>query len=146
MYRIQKYKISYVKETGVPAEPRTIAHKKDVEEFAKKQLSEHPFESVLVIALDNRNKITGYTRTEGTANQCVVYPREVFSFLFSCGATSFVIAHNHPGGGTNPSEADWMLTKRLKNAGDNLDIHMHDHLLITEENCVSMREQTRWNQ
>jgi len=146
MYRVQKYKIFYVKETGVPVESRQISHKRDVQEFALKQLQEHPFESVLIVALDSRNKIIGYTRTEGTVNQCAVYPREVFSFLFSCGAAAFIMVHNHPGGGTNPSEADWALTKKLKNAGDGLDIPMHDHLIVSDDQCVSFREMVRWGE
>ena len=139
MYRVQKYKISYVRETGTPVEPRLIKHRKDVEEFAQKQLAEHPIEGVIIVALDNRNKITGYTRTEGTINQCAVYPREVFSFLMSCGAASFVIAHNHPGGSLWPSEPDWALTEKLQQGGKCLDIPLHDHIIVSEVGSYSLR-------
>jgi len=142
-YTVQKYRLSYVKE------PTTINRIKvcsraDVQDFCKQYLSPLPIEKVCIIGLDNGNNIIGYEAFEGATNQCVVYPSSVFRFLLSAAATSFIIAHNHPGGSTNPSEADWKITERLQNAGKMLEIPLLDHLIITENDSVSLRECSRW--
>jgi DNA repair protein RadC len=83
-------------------------------------------------------------KPERKANQCAVYPTNVFRFLLTSGAASFILAHNHPGGSSHASEADWKLTERLKKAGELLDLPLLDHILITETACISLRESSRW--
>lgn len=97
-----------------------------------------------IVALDNGNNIIGYEALEGATNQCAVYPSNVFRFLLGSGASSFIVAHNHPGGSNCASEADWNITERLKKAGDLLEIPLLDHLIVTENDCVSLRESRRW--
>jgi DNA repair protein RadC len=81
---------------------------------------------------------------EGTINQAAIFPREVFGFLFSCAAAYFLIGHNHPGGSTSPSEEDWKITKKLYEIGKNIGITMVDHIIIADDNVVSLRESIRW--
>jgi DNA repair protein RadC len=52
-----------------------------------------------------------------------------------------ILAHNHPSGSLNPSEADKNLTKKLKIAGENLDIKVLDHLIITENTYFSFADE-----
>jgi DNA repair protein RadC len=141
---VQKYKLSYVKEAA-PIAPRQILNKSDVVEFCKKYLSQLPIENVCIIALDTGNNIIGFEAFEGATNQCAVYPANCFRFLLCAGASGFIIAHNHPGQNTHASEADWNITERLKNAGKLLEIPLLDHIIVTEEKHVSMRENSRWN-
>jgi DNA repair protein RadC len=126
-------------------EERIISHRKDAEEFFRKYLKDNPVEIFCVVALNNRNSIIGFITNEGSTNQCATYPSNIFRFLLSSGASSFIIAHNHPGGGTNPSESDWILTERLFKAGALLDLPLVDHLIITEMDAVAMREMARWS-
>ena len=143
MYTVQKYKLSYVKED--PSFPsHKIVNKSDVTDFCKKFLSDIPVENVCIIALDNSNSIIGFDAIEGATNQCAVYPSNCFRFLLSAGASSFIVAHNHPGGTTAASHADWTITKRLKDAGSLLDIPLLDHLIVTEDTVVSLRENSKW--
>src|SRR5664279_2089708 len=142
-YTVQKYRLSYVKEP-TPIKIK-VCSRADVRDFCKQYLSPLPIEKVCIIGLDNGNNIIGYEAFEGATNQCVVYPSVVFRFLLSTAASSFIIAHNHPGGNTNPSEADWKITERLQNAGKMLEIPLLDHLIITENDSVSLREHSRWS-
>jgi DNA repair protein RadC len=142
-YSIQKFKLAYVKE-NTSLNKFSISRKDDVTSFCKSMLSSLPLENVCIIALDTGNNIIGFDSVEGATNQCALYPANVFRFLLSAAASSFIIAHNHPGGSTNPSQADWNITERLKSAGELLDVPLIDHLIITESKCVSLRESTKW--
>lgn len=143
-YRIQKYRISWVREKTEP-ERVTISNRNDVIAFICTYLHDRPFESCIFIALNASNKIIGFMTFEGSGNQCAVYPSQVFSFLTSCGATCFIMAHNHPGGTPSASEADWEITLRLKNAGKLLDLPLLDSVILAEDSTVSLRESLRWN-
>jgi DNA repair protein RadC len=143
-YSVQKYKLSYFKE-NVSLDNSLIISQNDVLDFCKKHLSSVPLENVIILALDNGNRIIGYDCVEGATNQCALYPANVFRFLLSAAASSFIIAHNHPGGSLNASEADWSITERLKEAGKLLEVPLLDHLIITENSHVSLQNSHRWN-
>ncbi len=143
-YKVQKFRLSYTKEPSSTVSCR-ISKKDDVVEFCKKYLSESPIEIVCIIALDNGNNIIGFEEVRGATNQCAVYPANCFRFLLCAGASSFVLAHNHPGNSVQASEADWNITERLKEAGKLLEIPLLDHIIITETSSVSLRETSRWD-
>jgi DNA repair protein RadC len=143
-YTVQKYRLTYVKERSNFNRIK-ICNRADVTDFCKQYLSPIPVENVCIIALDNGNNIIGYDTIEGATNQCAVYPSNVFRFLLSAAATSFIISHNHPAGSTRPSEADWQITERLQSIGKMLEIPLLDHIIITENDCVSLRDSSRWN-
>jgi len=142
-YAVQKYRLTYVKENSSFNRIR-ISSRTDVADFCTQYLSPLPVENVCIIALDTGNNIIGYEALEGATNQCAVYPTNVFRFLLTSGAASFILAHNHPGGSSHASEADWKLTERLKKAGELLDLPLLDHILITETACISLRNCGRW--
>jgi DNA repair protein RadC len=141
---VQKYRLSYVKEKTSPIASRKILNKSDVGEFCNAYLSQLPIENVCIIALDTGNNIIGFEAVEGATNQCAVYPANCFRFLLCAGASGFIIAHNHPAGSTNASEADWNITERLKNAGKLLEIPLLDHIIVTETRQISLRDCSRW--
>lgn len=66
----------------------------------------------------------------GTANSCVVHPREVFRWAVSKGSISLIIAHNHPSGEVDPSTEDKQITAKLKEGGEILGIKLVDHIII----------------
>jgi DNA repair protein RadC len=143
-YRIQKYRIDVVREHYPDKYRVMVANQRDVGEFCKKFLADMPFEYVVIVAMDNGDRIIGFQAVEGATNQCALYPQNTFLFLLSAGAASFILAHNHPGGSKTPSGADWDIVTKLFNAGKLLNVTMHDSLIISDEDTVSMREMSRW--
>lgn len=96
----------------------------------------------MVIYLSTDLKVLSLERLfEGTINESVVYPREIFAKVYQLGASQIVIAHNHPSGNLTPSEEDKRLTKRLLMLGNLLQIKVIDHLIIGENNFFSFAEE-----
>ncbi len=89
-------------------------------------------EHFVAMYLNARNQLVHKeTISIGTLNASLVHPREVFKPAIECLAASIIIAHNHPSGGVEPSEADVMLTGRLTDAGKLLGIEVVDHVIVT---------------
>ena len=143
-YRIPKFKVSAVKERSCIIPEHRIISKKDIEGISHFILEDIGIEKILIFALDGNNKIIGIKEEMGDTNQCIVYPKQVFTFLFSVSASSFIISHNHPGGNTNPSKMDWDLTKKLQRIGKDLNLTLLDHIIVTEQECISLREFSKW--
>ena len=59
--------------------------------------------------------------------------RLAFKHALEVGATSIILAHNHPSGTLKPSGADKQLTQKIKTAGESLDIKVLDHLIVTQK-------------
>jgi DNA repair protein RadC len=122
-----------------------IAHRHDVEEYLRFYFGGRRDEYVAALFLGNRNQVLETEIiAEGTVNQCAVYPRIIMEKALRYGAASIIIAHNHPGGGLKPSEADWVLTERLFAICRLLEIPLHDHLIISQREVVSLKEMVRW--
>ena len=68
--------------------------------------------------------------SEGTLNEAVAHPREIFKPAIIHSAYGFVLVHNHPSGDPNPSEADLRLTRRINEASRVLLINLIDHVII----------------
>lgn len=145
---IKKYRFNIVCEKKFKykiSDDSTIANRKDIESFLQRRFGDACIEYICIIALDNQNKVIGTHISEGTNNQCALYPSNVFRFVLLSGASSFIIAHNHPGGCPKPSEADWLVTNKLYTTGKTLEIPLVDHLIITDKKIISLRELQRWS-
>ena len=81
---------------------------------------------------------------EGSVDHCTVYPRKLFDRAFMVGASAIILVHNHPGGSSEPSDADWKLTHRIKKAGKLLDINLLDHVIVAGEKVISLRGMVKW--
>jgi len=91
-------------------------------------------EHFVALYLNARNQLLHKeTISVGTLNASLVHPREVFKPAIDHLAATVIVAHNHPSGGLEPSEADVMLTGRLHDAGELLGIELRDHLIVTGE-------------
>jgi len=83
--------------------------------------------------LDTKNHILRIELvTLGLLDQTVVHPREVFRPAIGCAAKTVILCHNHPSGDPEPSDKDVILTRRLIEAGQLLDVHVLDHVIIGE--------------
>lgn len=122
-----------------------IAHRRDAEEYLRFHFGLRRDEYFAVLFLGNRNHvIETEVIAEGTVNQCSVYPRIIMEKALLYHAASIIVAHNHPGGGLLPSEPDWTLTAELFAVGEMLGISLLDHLVISQEQVVSLKDLPRW--
>jgi DNA repair protein RadC len=83
--------------------------------------------------------------TIGLLNRTIVHPREVFADLIADRAAAFVVAHNHPSGKLTPSPEDDEITRRLEAAAGILGIRFLDHLIFSETDWWSYRQNGRLN-
>ncbi len=95
-------------------------------------------EEFWILYLNNSNKILQKLQlSKGGMTGTLVDVRLAFKNALEVGATSVILAHNHPSGTLKPSEADKQLTRKLKLAGESLDIKVLDHLIVTQKSYFS---------
>ena len=100
------------------------------------------YESMIIIALNNRNKVLGsYKISSGSVTGTICDPRVVFQFALLSNASNIILAHNHPSGGLQPSKADIAITDKIKKAGEIMDIRLLDHIIITSEGYYSFADE-----
>lgn len=88
-------------------------------------------ETLQVLLLNTRRKLIRVDEViDGTIDQLLVHPREVFKSAIAANAAAIVLAHNHPSGDPSPSDADIKVTRDLIRAGDILKIEVLDHIII----------------
>ncbi len=98
-------------------------------------------EHLWIVSLDSANKILNIELVSmGSVNKTIVEPMEVFSVPLQKRALKIVIIHNHPSGELQPSEADKDITDRLIQCGLIMNVHVLDHLIISEKACYSFAE------
>jgi DNA repair protein RadC len=95
------------------------------------QLGTERNEVFCVLALDSQNRLIAIEEVQrGSVNRTAVFPRLVAEASLKHRATAVILAHNHPGGSPTPSAADRQLTKKLRNMLADLDIVVHDHIIV----------------
>lgn len=100
-----------------------------------------PQEIMAVIDLDGSNQIIKTREvTQGLVNQSQVHPREVYRGAILNNAVSILVAHNHPSGNLEPSESDLISTRRLVEVSKTIGIPVLDHLIVTADGFLSIRE------
>ncbi len=105
------------------------------------RLRDRPHEVFACLFLDNRHRVICFEELfRGTIDGATVHPREVVKTALAHNAAAVILAHNHPSGVAEPSRADEMLTRRLKDALALVDIRVLDHIVVGEGNAVSLAE------
>ena len=79
--------------------------------------------------------------SKGGISETTVDLRLLFKNAVRLGATALIVAHNHPSGKLSPSKSDLKLTTKIKKAGENLDIKLLDHLIISEKGYFSFADE-----
>ncbi|WP_339622521.1 JAB domain-containing protein [uncultured Winogradskyella sp.] len=98
-------------------------------------------EEFKVLLLNRSNTVLGvYPMAKGGVAGVIIDAKLVFSVALKCNASSIIIAHNHPSCNLKPSEADVNITKKLKQAGQYLDIVLLDHLIVTKDDFYSFSD------
>ncbi|MDI6641572.1 MAG: DNA repair protein RadC [Elusimicrobiota bacterium] len=98
-------------------------------------------ENFVVLYLNARNELIHKEFISiGTLDASLVHPREVFAPAIEYRAIGVVLTHNHPSGNVNPSDDDLELTKRIVESGRILGIEVFDHIIVTETDYFSLKE------
>lgn len=113
------------------------AYKILLDSWDKDQIS--LLEEAKILLLDNSLKLMSIASvSKGGLTGTVVDPRIVFAIALKRRASCFILCHNHPTGNLKPSESDLSLTKKFVEAGKLLNINVQDHLIITQNNYLSL--------
>ncbi len=119
---------------------RTIRGPDDLASLLRAELAGLDREHFVAVYLDSRHRIVAVqTVSIGTLNASLVHPREVFRPAVAMGAAAVIVAHNHPSGCARPSGDDVTLTDRLCRSGELLGIELLDHLVVGDDEIVSLR-------
>lgn len=128
-------------ESDVQDKPVLNSSKKAYE-FLKHLLEDLSHEEFWVIFLNTSCKVLDKQLIGRGGNDFTpVDVRIILRFALMNKANSIILAHNHPSGSLRPSDADRTLTKKIAQAAKLMDIHVHDHLIITDESYYSFRDE-----
>ncbi|MGO4734270.1 JAB domain-containing protein [Paenibacillus sp. 2KB_22] len=106
----------------------------------KKFLNAYDREVFCIMTLDTKNQPNAvHIVSCGTLNNTIVHPRETFKLAILSNAASIIACHNHPSGDPSPSSEDIDVTKRLCDAGVILGIELLDHIILGDNNYVSLK-------
>ena len=116
----------------VSERPVIDSPEKAVEQLA--DIRDKKQEYFVCLTLDGANRlIAKRIVTIGTLTASLVHPREVFADAITDRAASIIVAHNHPSGNLQPSQADRDVTDRLREAGELLGVTLLDHVIVTKD-------------
>ncbi|RTE86502.1 MULTISPECIES: DNA repair protein RadC [Gammaproteobacteria] len=112
-----------------------------VKDYLASQLRHQPREVFAILLLDSQHRLLHYKELfYGTINAAPVYPREIVKIVLEYNAAAIILAHNHPSGVAEPSQADRRVTDRIKDALQTIDVAVLDHFVIGAGESVSFAE------
>ncbi|EPL14658.1 DNA repair protein RadC [Pseudomonas sp. CF161] len=112
-----------------------------VRDYLKSMLRHEPHEVFGCLFLDTKHRVLAFEALfQGSIDSTSVYPRQVVKRALAHNAAAVILCHNHPSGISEPSHADRVVTRRLKEALDLVDVRVLDHFIIGEGDPLSMAE------
>lgn len=124
----------------VPEKP-VISSSSTAYNIFRNHLSDLRTEEFWAIFLNRSNKVIHFAQlTQGGINQSIVDIRVLFKTALDHFSTGIIIAHNHPSGSLQPSREDIEITRKIKTAGETLNIQLLDHLIITQNSYFSFSD------
>jgi DNA repair protein RadC len=119
----------------------TIRSPQDVSTYLMEDLRYLQKEHFVCLFLNTKNHVIGQeTLSMGSLNASIVHPREVFRAAIKRSSASIICVHNHPSGDPTPSPEDIQMTARLVEAGQIIGIEVLDHIILGDQNFVSLKE------
>ena len=113
----------------------------DTRLFLQAKLRSRPYEVFCALFLDNRHRVIAFEELFfGTIDGATVHPREVLRRVMAHNAAAVILAHNHPSGVAEPSQADCRITRRLQETLALVDVRVLDHIVIGDGDTVSLAE------
>ena len=144
MRYVKKYELKMVKESSFPYEDIQIGGSDDTITFFRDTLKMHEFamEQVWTLFLDAKHKIIGCEQTsKGGLSGATLSSRDLIKSAILMNASAIIIAHNHPSGDPKPSPEDISTTKKIIAACDLMDIPLLDHIIVGDNQYISMKRQ-----
>ncbi len=118
-----------------------IKSSRDVADIFQPLLSDLPHEEFWILFLNRSNRVIARMRiSQGGISGTVTDVRLIMKKAVEHLASGIIVCHNHPSGNLNPSEADSKITKKIKEAGEIMDIQLLDHLIISEKDYYSFAD------
>jgi len=123
-------------------EKKTIRTSREAYEIIQMHLGDSLYEQFIVLFLNRSHQIIkAQIISEGGITGTVADPKKIFRLAFDCNAVSIVLGHNHPSGSVKPSSHDIDLTKKIKRAGESLEIAVLDHIIVGSEVYYSFADE-----
>ena len=120
---------------------RALTSPQEVFSHLQTLLADYEHEVFALLMLDSKHRVLGFHELfRGTLDGASVYPREVVKIALQYNAAAMILVHNHPSGDPEPSQADRVLTQKLKEALSLVGIRTLDHIVVGREGCMSMAE------
>lgn len=108
-------------------------------------ISREDRENLIAIHLDTQNRFLGKeVIAKGSLNICAVTLREIFKAACLNNTSAMILVHNHTGGKARPSEEDFQLTGKIKAFAQQINIKLHDHLIIGDSEIYSIEGKVRF--
>ncbi len=110
--------------------------------YLKQRLRPYAFEVFACLFLDNQHRLIHFEELfRGTIDGASVYPREIVKQALAHNAAAVILAHNHPSGVAEPSQADIQITRRIQSALQLVDIRVLDHIIVGDGETTSLAQQ-----
>lgn len=119
----------------------TLNNPNQTQEYLIRQLRHRGQEIFACLYLDNRHRIIRFSELfKGTINGATVHPREILKEALKFNAAAVILCHNHPSGVAEPSQADLMLTEKLRQTLELVDVRVLDHIIIGDGEVASLAQ------
>lgn len=119
----------------------TLSSSRATRDFLSLKLGMLDHEVFVVIFLDKRHRVISYNEMfRGTIDGASVHPREVVKEALKLNAAAVILKHPHPSGVAEPSQADELITNRLKEALSLIDVRILDHIIVAGGDTTSFAE------
>ena len=147
LYEVAEIQLSYKSNVKPSLRPK-VSGSKDAYNILLENWDRSKIEFVeqfKVLLLNRANKALGiFEVSNGSATGTVADPKLIFAAAIKSNACGIILAHNHPSGNLQPSQADLDLTKKVKEGGKLLEIQILDHLIITTEGYYSFADESQY--
>lgn len=143
MYQVAEIQLTYKSNIRPSLRPK-ITSSRDAYNILIENWDDSKIEFVeqfKVMVLNRANKVLGiWEASTGGVTGTVADPKLIFAAAIKANACGFIVAHNHPSGNLQPSQADIDLTKKMKEGGKLLEIQLLDHVILTTEGYYSFAD------
>lgn len=130
------------RQAGDMLQKNLARNSKEIAGFLQEKLKDHKHEVFAVVFLNQASKILAMEIiSEGGITGTVADPRIILKKALEKDAVKLVLCHNHPSGSLKPSQADELLTEKIKNAADFMDIKVLDHIIVSDEGYYSFADE-----
>lgn len=118
-----------------------IQSPEDVAKVAQREIADEDREVFFLACLNTKNEVVAIHRAHiGALNYSLVSLKDIFKTAILNNSNAIICFHNHPSGSLVPSEEDIEVTKKIKKAGDLLKIELLDHLIVSTQGFLSLKE------